>query len=139
MGWDIADSKDLWGDHQCPGYKVVSPTSGATQSLSFEQVRLASSQLFLGFLVLINVGQQVVPADNPSLSVAKRESARLEPAIHPVRPAANGAQFRMPSRLRANFATRPSRKEDHPDERHPSSPIVSTPRVFCRSNSGFVC
>src|SRR5262245_33172249 len=55
MGWDVADSKHLWGDYQCSGYKIMSPTSGATQSLSFEQVRLASPQLFLGLFSFCDV------------------------------------------------------------------------------------
>ncbi len=43
--------------------------------------RLAESQFLLGTFALVNVDQQVVPADDVTVRVAKRESAGLKPAV----------------------------------------------------------
>src|SRR6516164_11459900 len=45
---------------------------------------MGSLKLFLGFLVFVNIHEQVVPAHNPPLSIAKRKPARYEPTIHAV-------------------------------------------------------
>lgn len=56
------------------------------QSLRFEQIGFAPSQLLLRLLAGIDVRQQVVPADDPTLDVAKWETARLEPPVLTIRP-----------------------------------------------------
>ena len=43
--------------------------------------RLAESQFLLGTFTLVNVDQQVVPADDLAVRIAKRESAGLKPAV----------------------------------------------------------
>src|SRR5439155_20453363 len=83
---DAAYSKHFRGHRESARRKIVSPTAGMAQSLRFEQVGFAPSQLLLRLLACIDVRQQVVPADDPTLDVAKREAARLEPPILAIRP-----------------------------------------------------
>ena len=55
--------------------------------------RLAASQFLLGVFALVNVDQQVVPADDLTVRVAKRESAGLKPAVDAIE--TPGAYFEL--------------------------------------------
>src|SRR5215471_14115747 len=57
------------------------PTAGVAQSLRFEQVRFTALQLLLGLLPRMDVGEQVVPADDLAVRITQREPSRLEPAV----------------------------------------------------------
>src|SRR5262249_48400561 len=61
--------------------QIVSPTAGVAQSLGLEQIRFTQSESLLHFVARMNVGEQVVPPDDPAVGIAQRKAARLEPTV----------------------------------------------------------
>src|SRR5262245_26347594 len=65
---------------------MVSPAARVTESLRLEQVGFAPSEPLLGLLVGIDVGEQVVPADDAALSISQWEPTRLKPPVLAIKP-----------------------------------------------------
>src|SRR5262245_31469057 len=65
---------------------MVPPAAGMTESLRFEQIGFAPPEPVLRFLTRMDVGEQVVPADNPAIAVPKWQAARLKPPVLAIAP-----------------------------------------------------
>src|SRR5437899_1117648 len=78
------DSKSFLRPEQFFAGNIPTETAGATQSLRFRQICLASSQRVFCPLAIVHIGRGAVPAKDASIFVAQRIVAEQEPAISPV-------------------------------------------------------
>jgi len=65
---------------------MVSPTARVTQSLCLEQVGFTPPEPLLRFLAGMDVGEQVVPADDTAVAVSQWEPTGLKPAVLAIKP-----------------------------------------------------
>src|SRR5262245_9170166 len=78
---------------------MVPPTPRMTQSLRFEQIGFAPPKPVLGFLVGMDVGEQVVPADDAAVGISQWEAARLKPPVLAIPPSDPVLEFVRLSRF----------------------------------------
>src|SRR5262249_36780591 len=65
----------------CRAVRASRPCQGGNGVDNELEIALARRESLFGAFALVNIDEEVVPADNVSVRVAKRKSARLKPAI----------------------------------------------------------
>src|SRR5439155_5028809 len=96
---DPTNAKHFRGHRERSRREMVPPTARVAQSLRFEQIGFAPAQLLLCVLARMDVREQVVPADDAAVDIAKREAARLEPPVLAVAPPDSVLEFVWLSRF----------------------------------------
>src|SRR5262245_6401618 len=78
---------------------MVSPAARVTQPLCLEQVCLAPPEPLFRFLAGIDVGEQVVPADDAAVGISQRKPTRLKPPVFAIKPSDPVLEFVRISRF----------------------------------------
>src|SRR5262245_24429296 len=77
----------------------MAPAARVAESLRLEQIGFTPAKLLLRVLARMNVGEQVVPADDLAVGIAKWQAARLEPPVLAIVPSNPVLEFVRLSRI----------------------------------------
>src|SRR6185295_11903345 len=78
---NLEDAIQLLRPHDLVGRHPPGKAADPAEQLALREERLTASQRLLRPFALVNVNEQVVPADDVPVRIPKRESAGLKPAV----------------------------------------------------------
>src|SRR4030095_15754428 len=85
-GLELENPPGLLGPVVVVAEQVGDEAAGLAEPLGLSETVVSASELLLGAFALVDVDEQVVPADNLAVRITEGQSAGLEPAVDAIVP-----------------------------------------------------